>query len=106
MELNPMNSLPAPCAPIVAMTGAIGIDPSPHVVFAAIAAGATGILDLGVGDAWALRVLRQTAAQGSGPIGVRVGAGCLATMDEMSAATGEKLSVVVLTADAPWPAAE
>ncbi|GIF26165.1 acyl transferase domain-containing protein/NAD(P)H-dependent flavin oxidoreductase YrpB (nitropropane dioxygenase family)/acyl carrier protein [Actinoplanes tereljensis] len=94
-----------PCARVIAVTGGTGIEPSPYLVAAATAAGATGIVDMGTGEAWTLRLLRQAASRSAEPIGVRVGAGCAATLTEVLAATGGRLAVVVLTADAPWPVA-
>ncbi|MEU4245566.1 SDR family NAD(P)-dependent oxidoreductase [Actinoplanes sp. NPDC026619] len=92
-----------PCAPVIAVTGASGIEPSPYLVAAATAAGATGIMDLGTGEAWTMRLLRQAAARATEPIGVRVGARCAAGLDDVLTATGGRLAVVVLTADAAWP---
>jgi acyl transferase domain-containing protein/NAD(P)H-dependent flavin oxidoreductase YrpB (nitropropane dioxygenase family)/NADP-dependent 3-hydroxy acid dehydrogenase YdfG/acyl carrier protein len=95
----------SPCAPVIAVTGGDGIEPSPYLVAAATAAGATGIVDLGTGEAWTLRLLRQAAARSAEPIGVRVGARCAAGLADVMTATSGRLGVVVLTADAPWPVA-
>ncbi|MFD0525031.1 nitronate monooxygenase [Paractinoplanes durhamensis] len=88
---------------MIAVTGGTGIEPSPYLAAAATAAGATGIVDLGTGETWTLRLLRLAAARSSEPIGVRVGARCTATLAEVRAATGGHLAAVVLTADAAWP---
>ncbi|HEY0535265.1 MAG TPA: SDR family NAD(P)-dependent oxidoreductase, partial [Actinoplanes sp.] len=99
-----MSTLSPPCEPVLVLTGATGIDPSPHVAAAATAAGATSVLDLGAGGAWPLRILRQAAARA--PIGVRIGPGCTAATGDVIDAAGDGLVVVVLTADAGRPIAD
>ncbi|MEV6343810.1 SDR family NAD(P)-dependent oxidoreductase [Actinoplanes sp. NPDC051851] len=96
-----MSTTPPNCLPVLVVTGGTGIEPSPFAAAAATAAGATAIVDLGAGTAWALRSLRQAAAR-AGIIGVRVPAGCTATVEQVIAATGGAPAVVVLTGDSPW----
>src|SRR6266498_4935897 len=100
---SPMRSAQNPNRLIIAVTGGSGLEPSPHAATAAARAGAVPVVDLGAGDAWSLRVLAQVAARVTGGFGVRVGAGCAATPADLRPYA---VDLVVLTADAPWPAAD
>src|SRR5689334_2912589 len=90
---------------VLAVTGGVGLDASPHVLTTAARAGALPIFDLATGDAWTLRALAQTARQTSG-LAVRVTAECAATPAELARNGGDAVAVVVLAANGPWPIAE
>jgi acyl transferase domain-containing protein/NAD(P)H-dependent flavin oxidoreductase YrpB (nitropropane dioxygenase family) len=98
-----MRSAQNPNRLIIAVTGGSGLEPSPHAATAAARAGAVPVVDLGAGDAWSLRVLAQAAARVTSGFGVRVGAGCAATPADLRP---YGVDLIVLTADAPWPAAD
>ena len=85
---------------VLAVSGGTGLEPSPHQIAAAVRAGGTGVLDLGAGDPWRLRVLAQTARRVSEGFGVRIEAGCAATPAEIERAGGPAVALIVLTADA------
>ncbi|AGZ46207.1 type I polyketide synthase [Actinoplanes friuliensis] len=87
---------------VLAVSGGTGLEASPHQVTAAVQAGGTGVLDLGSGDAWSLRVLARTARRASEGFGVRVTAACAATPSDLDRLGGSTVDLVVLTADAGW----
>ncbi|MEU4554356.1 SDR family NAD(P)-dependent oxidoreductase [Micromonospora violae] len=68
--------------------------------------GGHGVLDLASGDSWTLTALAQAAAGSSGPIGVRVPAGCTATPADVDRAGHGQVDLLVLPLDAPWSLAE
>ncbi|GGQ41565.1 polyketide synthase [Couchioplanes caeruleus subsp. azureus] len=90
---------------VLAVSGGIGLEPSPHQVAAAARAGGVGILDLGRGDAWSLRVLAQTARRVGEGLGVRVTAACAATAADLERVAGAAVELVVVAADAGWDVA-
>jgi acyl transferase domain-containing protein/NAD(P)H-dependent flavin oxidoreductase YrpB (nitropropane dioxygenase family) len=96
-----MVAMPHP--PVIAVTGGSGLEPSPQQAMAAGRAGSLGVLDLGAGDHWPLRMLAQAAHRMTG-LGVRVTAGCTASPSEL--APFASVHTLVLTADASWPVAE
>ncbi|WP_249030860.1 type I polyketide synthase [Micromonospora echinospora] len=73
------------------------------MVVAADAGGGLGVFDLARGDRPTLRALEQAAARSAGPIGVRVPAGCAATVADVERAAKDRVSFVVLPADGSWP---
>ncbi|MEH1016966.1 SDR family NAD(P)-dependent oxidoreductase [Micromonospora sp. CPCC 206060] len=79
------------------------MEPSPQLVAAADAGGGLGVFDLARGDRPTLRALEQAAARSAGPIGVRVSAGCAATVADVERAAKDRVSLIVLPADGPWP---
>ncbi|MEV4636169.1 SDR family NAD(P)-dependent oxidoreductase [Actinoplanes sp. NPDC049548] len=91
---------------VLAVSGGAGLEPSPHQVAAAARAGGVGVLDLGSGDAWSLRVLAQAARRSGSGLGVRVTAACAATPADLERAAGTAVELVIVTADAGWDVAE
>ncbi|MFI5493026.1 SDR family NAD(P)-dependent oxidoreductase [Actinoplanes sp. NPDC051859] len=87
---------------VLAVSGGAGLEPSPHQVTAAARAGGIGIVDLGHGDAWNMRVLAQTVRRAGSGIGVRVGSSCAATADELHRIGGAAVELVIVAADAGW----
>ncbi|WP_281190171.1 type I polyketide synthase [Micromonospora inyonensis] len=79
------------------------MEPSPQLVAAAGAGGGLGVFDLARGDRPTLRALEQAAARSAGPIGVRVPAGCAATVTDVERAAKGRVGFVVLPADGSWP---
>ncbi|MFI6823422.1 SDR family NAD(P)-dependent oxidoreductase [Micromonospora sp. NPDC050187] len=61
------------------------------------------MFDLARGDRPTLRALEQAAARSAGPIGVRVPAGCAATVADVERAAKDRVRFVVLPADGSWP---
>ncbi|GLY00746.1 type I polyketide synthase [Actinoplanes sp. NBRC 101535] len=100
-----MRTTPSKSQLVIVVTGGTGLEPSPFAAAAATAAGALAVVDLGGGTSWTLRLLRQAAARAAGPIGVRVPAGCAATLDQVLTALGGPPAALVLPADSPWPVA-
>ncbi|MEV6597417.1 SDR family NAD(P)-dependent oxidoreductase [Actinoplanes sp. NPDC051346] len=90
---------------VLAVSGGAGLEASPHQVTAAMRAGGVGIVDLGHGDAWSLRVLAQTARRAGEGLGVRVTAACAATVADLERVAGAAVELVVVTADAGWDVA-
>ncbi|OJF15718.1 type I polyketide synthase [Couchioplanes caeruleus] len=91
---------------VLAVSGGVGMEPSPHQVAAAARAGGIGVLDLGRGDAWSLRVLAQTARRVGEGLGVRVTAACAATAGDLERVAGGAVELVVVAADAGWDVAD
>jgi len=77
-------------------------EPSAHLAAALARAGARSVLDLGSELVRAREALRDLAAWWAGPFGVRVGAACPLTTDELPSA----VSLVVLAPDADWSVAQ
>ena len=90
---------------VLAVTGGVGLEPSPHVLTTAARCGALAVFDLAGGDAWTLRSLAQAAGRAAG-LGVRVTADCAATPADLARVGGEAVSVLVLAANSPWPVTE
>ena len=101
-----MSTASATSELVIAVSGGPGLEASPHAVVAAARAGGVGVLDLSVGDAWALRVLSQCARRSTAPFGVRVTARCTASPADLQTAAPDSVDLIVLTADAAWPVAE
>lgn len=79
--------------------------PDAFLCAAASRAGALGVLDLGSGDRAALDQLAQVSGLAGGrPFGIRVPAGCAASITDVTAAA--EPAVVILGAEAPWPVAD
>ncbi|GAB1643165.1 SDR family oxidoreductase [Krasilnikovia sp. MM14-A1259] len=91
---------------VIAVTGGAGLEASPHALAAALRAGALGVLDLGTGDPWSLRVLSQAARRATGSFGVRVTAACAATPADLAQHAGPAVDLIILAADSPWPVAD
>ncbi|AGL21066.1 type I polyketide synthase [Actinoplanes sp. N902-109] len=90
---------------VLAVTGGTGGEPSPHQITAALRGGGTGVLDLGTGDSWSLRTLRQAARRTTEGLGVRITAACTATAADLERAGGDAVELVIVTADAGWDVA-
>jgi len=90
---------------ILAATGGVGLEDSPHLLTAAARAGALAVFDLATGDAGALRALAQAVRRASG-LGVRIVAHCAATPADLARYGGDAVTVVVLAANSSWPVAE
>ncbi|WP_370645391.1 SDR family NAD(P)-dependent oxidoreductase [Pseudonocardia sp. DSM 110487] len=71
-------------------------------------AGALGVLDLGEGDRRALeQLVLAIRTAGARPMGIRVAAGCGASMVDVSAVLGSVVpDAVVIGPGAPWPVAQ
>ncbi|SCE84106.1 Acyl transferase domain-containing protein [Micromonospora echinospora] len=82
------------------------VEPAPRLAAAARVGGGLGVLDLAGGDDWVLRALVQAVAWSSGPLGIRVPAGCQATVDEVERVAPGGVDLVVLTSDSSWTVAE
>ncbi|WP_345142325.1 beta-ketoacyl synthase N-terminal-like domain-containing protein, partial [Dactylosporangium darangshiense] len=92
---------------VVAINPCGAVEPGPRLVAAAGAGGGRGVFDLGIGDRGALRALERAASWSAGPIGVRVPAGCRATLADVERAAGDRVSLLVMPAnDAGWPLRE
>ncbi|MEO3745579.1 SDR family oxidoreductase [Plantactinospora sp. B5E13] len=65
-----------------------------------------GVFDLARGDTRALWALERAASWSATPIGVRVPAGCAATVADVERAAKGNLGLVVLPPDGAWPMAE
>jgi acyl transferase domain-containing protein/NAD(P)H-dependent flavin oxidoreductase YrpB (nitropropane dioxygenase family)/acyl carrier protein len=76
---------------------------SPRTVAESRRGGGHGVLDLGADHDDAVRALRAALSLGTGPVGVRVGAGCALGAEEFARLAGGRCGIVVLTDDAPWP---
>ncbi|MDQ7910390.1 SDR family oxidoreductase [Phytohabitans sp. ZYX-F-186] len=87
---------------VIAMTPCGGAETSPRLVAAARAGGGVGVLDLAGGGDRALSALTEAA---TGPIGVRVPAGCVAEPSDVERAAGGQIELVVLPVDSAWPVA-
>ncbi|MCC5474112.1 type I polyketide synthase [Streptomyces barringtoniae] len=77
-------------------------EPDAGLTAAACAAGALGILDLGIGDRRSREALSRLRRSAPGPFGVRVTGRCALTPAE----AGDAPDTVVLTADANWSGSE
>ncbi|QTD97143.1 type I polyketide synthase [Streptomyces cyanogenus] len=77
-------------------------EPDAALATAATAAGALGVLDLAAGDRRSREQLSRLRRAAPGPFGIRVTGRCALTPADL----GEPVDTVVLTADAPWTAAE
>ncbi|BCJ53952.1 hypothetical protein Asp14428_54270 [Actinoplanes sp. NBRC 14428] len=91
---------------VLAVSGGAGLEASPHQVAAAARAGGVGVLDLGAGDAWSLRVLARAARRAGSGLGVRVTAACTATPADLERVAGTAVELVIVTADSGWDVAE
>jgi hypothetical protein len=92
---------------VVAINPCGSVEPGPRLVAAAGAGGGRGVFDLGAGDRAALRALERAASWSAGPIGVRVPAGCRATLADVERAAGDRVNLLVMPAnDAGWPLRE
>ncbi|OZV76982.1 polyketide synthase [Micromonospora echinospora] len=98
-----MNTAPASRNLVIVINPCGAVEPSPQMVVAADAGGGLGVFDLARGDRPTLRALEQAAARSAGPIGVRVPAGCAATVADVERAAKDRVSFVVLPADGSWP---
>ncbi|WP_239153282.1 type I polyketide synthase [Virgisporangium aliadipatigenens] len=74
------------------------MEPSPRLVAAARSGGASAVLDLSSGEN-ALTALTELA---TGPIGVRVPAGCPITWSDVQRAATGQVNLVILSPDSPW----
>ncbi|HEU4423922.1 MAG TPA: beta-ketoacyl synthase N-terminal-like domain-containing protein, partial [Pilimelia sp.] len=101
-----MSAAPANRDLVIAISPCGTLEPSPRIVTGATGGGGLGVLDLAGGNHWALRALTLAARWSSEPIGVRVAAGCTATVADVERAGNGRVDLVVLTHDAPWPIAE
>ncbi|GAA2505448.1 type I polyketide synthase [Winogradskya humida] len=100
-----MKTAPPTRSLVLAVSGGTGWEPGPHQIAAAVRGGGTGVLDLGTGDSWSLRVLRQTARRVPAGLGVRISASCAATRADLDRAGGDAIELVIVTADAGWDVA-
>ncbi|MEV6929359.1 SDR family NAD(P)-dependent oxidoreductase [Dactylosporangium sp. NPDC051485] len=92
---------------VVAINPCGAVEPGPRLVAAAGTGGGRGVFDLARGDRAALRALQRAAAWSAGPIGVRVPAGCRATLADVERAAGDRVNLLVLPADgAGWSLGE
>ncbi|MER7003944.1 SDR family NAD(P)-dependent oxidoreductase [Dactylosporangium sp. NPDC000555] len=91
---------------VVAINPCGAVEPGPRIVAAAGAGGGIGVLDLAGGDRRTMRALEKAASWSAGPIGVRVPAGCSATMADVERAATDRVSLVVLPANGGWPLRE
>ncbi|WP_422769508.1 SDR family oxidoreductase [Plantactinospora sp. WMMC1484] len=89
---------------VIALTPSGGTEPSPHLVTAARAGGGRGVLDLAGGGDRALAAISAAAA--TGPVGIRVPAGCTAMPSDTEHAGAGRVDLVVLPVDSPWAVAE
>ncbi|WP_199510502.1 type I polyketide synthase [Nucisporomicrobium flavum] len=87
---------------VLAVSGGAALEPSPHQVTAAARAGGVGILDLGAGDPWTLRLLTRAARRARDGMGVRVTAACAATPSDVERAGGDAVDLMIVAADAGW----
>jgi len=90
---------------VLAVTGGVGLEPSPHVLTTAARAGALAVFDLAGGDAWTLRSFEQAARRAPG-LGVRVTADCVATPADLARLGGDAVGVLLLAANSPWAVTE
>src|SRR4051812_34472446 len=90
---------------VLAVTGGVGLEPSPHVLTTAARAGALALFDLAGGDAWTLGSIERAPRRTTG-FGVRVTADCVATPDDLARVGGDAVRVLLLAANSPWPVAE
>ncbi|MDM4721112.1 SDR family NAD(P)-dependent oxidoreductase [Micromonospora sp. WMMA1363] len=81
------------------------IEASPRLVAAACGGGGVGVLDLAGGGRDMARAVEQASSWSAGPVGVRVPAGCAATLAEVERAASGCLDLVVLPGDSPWDVA-
>src|SRR5882672_2712150 len=79
---------------------------SPRIVAAAGTGGGLGVLDLANGDRRALEALRRATSWSARPVGVRVPAGCAASMSDVERAGQGRVDVAVLEPGAPWNLAD
>ncbi|WP_306204815.1 SDR family NAD(P)-dependent oxidoreductase [Actinoplanes sp. RD1] len=100
-----MSAEPRTVPLVLGVSGGAGLEPSPHQVAAVARAGGVGVLDLGAGDAWSLRMVRQAARRMGTGLGVRVTAGCAATAADVDRAAGDALDLVILGSGAGWDVA-
>ncbi|WP_433605575.1 SDR family NAD(P)-dependent oxidoreductase [Dactylosporangium sp. CA-139114] len=92
---------------VVAINPCGAVEPGPRLVAAAVAGGGRGVFDLARGDSAALRALEQAVSWSAGPIGVRVPAGCRATLADVERVAGHRVNLLVMSADgAGWPLRE
>ncbi|MEV8512188.1 SDR family NAD(P)-dependent oxidoreductase [Dactylosporangium sp. NPDC051484] len=91
---------------VVAINPCGAVEPGPRIVAATGAGGGIGVLDLAGGDRRTMRALEKAASWSAAPIGVRVPAGCSATMADVERAAKDRVSLVVLPANGGWPLSE
>lgn len=92
---------------LILVVNPVGIlEPGPRITAAAATGGGVGVIDLATGDDWALRALTRAAQWSPTPVGVRVPAGCRATLAEVQRAAAGPLELVVVEPTSPWPLAE
>ncbi|WP_239075381.1 type I polyketide synthase [Planosporangium flavigriseum] len=63
------------------------------------------MIDLVDGDQLALEILERVVAETTGSIGVRLGPGCAASLDDIRRRAGGRVDLVVTGPDGPWPVA-
>ncbi|MDW5326946.1 SDR family oxidoreductase [Plantactinospora sp. KLBMP9567] len=101
-----MNTATAGRDPIIVVNPCGGVEPGPRIVAAAGSGGGVGVFDLARGDTRALWALAQAASWSATPIGVRIPAGCAATVTHVERAAKGNVSLVVLPPDGAWPVGE
>ncbi|MEO3926894.1 SDR family oxidoreductase [Micromonosporaceae bacterium B7E4] len=101
-----MNIATAGRDPIIVVNPCGGVEPGPRIVAAAGSGGGVGVFDLARGDTRALWALEQAASWSATPIGVRIPAGCAATVTHVERAAKGNVSLVVLPPDGAWPVGE
>ncbi|MGI5237866.1 SDR family NAD(P)-dependent oxidoreductase [Dactylosporangium sp. CA-139066] len=84
---------------VVAINPCGTVEPGPRLVAAAGAGGGRGVFDLAQGDGGTLQALERAASWSAESIGVRVPAGCRATLADVERAAGDRVSLVVLPAN-------
>jgi len=101
-----MSTATAGNDPVIVINPCGGVEPGPRIVAAAGGAGGVGVLDLVRGDRRALWALERAAAWSVTPIGVRVPAGCTASVTDVERAAKGRVGLVVLPPDGAWPLSE
>jgi acyl transferase domain-containing protein/NAD(P)H-dependent flavin oxidoreductase YrpB (nitropropane dioxygenase family) len=99
---------PAAADLVIAVSPGGGRWPSPAIATQARRGGGLGVLDVGVLEPGGVggRLVTDSLSRGTGPIGVRVSAACALTHADLDRLAGDRVDLVVLTADAPWPLAD
>ncbi|MEE6263153.1 SDR family NAD(P)-dependent oxidoreductase [Plantactinospora sonchi] len=97
-----MSTAPAGSEPVIVINPCGGVEPGPRIVAAAGAGGGIGVFDLAGGDRRTLDALEQAVSWSAGPIGVRVPAGCAATLTEVERVAEGRVNLVVLPPDSAW----
>jgi acyl transferase domain-containing protein/NAD(P)H-dependent flavin oxidoreductase YrpB (nitropropane dioxygenase family) len=91
---------------VIAISPCGALEPSPHVISEASRGGGLGVIDLADGGPRPLRALTQCASWSPAPIGIRIPAGCAASMAEVQRSAAGAVGLAVLGAGTPWGVGE